>query len=226
MDRHKLKEKVIELRKRRKTYPEIQRELKVSIPKSTLSYWCKEMLLSPSYYKMIKSLNLENLAKARVLAILANKKKQEQLLDGLRTKNRHLIKYLNKDVCKLLLSILYLGEGRKYKSGRFLALGNSDSNIIQLYLKLLYKCFPVSEKKFRVGIGCRADQNIRELENYWRSVTKIPFSQFHKTHIDKRTIGKKTKRKDYKGVCSIYYFDTKIQLELEQLAQQIMEWVK
>lgn len=220
-----LKEKVIKLRKQRKTYSEIQKELNLSIPKSTLSYWCRNIPLSNSYFKKVKILNLKNLEKARVLAVLANKKKQERLLSEFRVKNESLIRHLNKGVCKLLLSILYLGEGSKHKSTRCLILGSSDPKIIQLYLTLLNKCFHISKKKFRVSIGCRADQNIKELEEYWHSITKIPFSQFHKTQVDKRTINKRTKKKDYKGVCRILYFDTKIQLELEQLAQQIMRWI-
>jgi len=199
--------------------------LKASIPKSTLSGWCKNVPLPVFYEEKIKKLTSKHLEKIRELALLANKKKQEQLLNTLRAKNEHLVKYLNKDVWKLLLSILYLGEGSKHRSTRVLVLGGSDPKVIQLYLKLLYKCFPLSKKKFRVGIGCRADQNVKELEKYWHSITKIPLSQFHKTQIDKRTIGRKTERKDYKGVCRIVYYDTKIQLELEQLAQQIMKWV-
>lgn len=226
MDRLKQKEKAIRLRKRGKTYSEIQRALKISISKGTLSGWLKYVKLPPSYSKRVKTINLKHLERIRELALLANKRKQEYILKELCSKNEHLVRYLNKDVCKLLLSILYLGEGARHRGSRALKLGSSDSKIIQLYLNLLKKCFPISKRKFRVSIGCRADQNIKELEKYWQAVTKIPHSQFYKTQIDKRTIGKKTKRKDYKGVCLITYFDTKIQLELEQLAQQIIEWIK
>jgi len=226
MNREKLRENAKALRRKRKTYSEIQKELGVSIPKSTLSYWCRNILLPASYFQIIKSLNLKNLNKARTLAVLANKEKQEKILTALRKKNEYLARYLNKDICKLLLSMLYLGEGAKHKGSRALKLGSTDPKIIQLYLKLLYKCFPITSKKFRVAIGCRADQNIRELEKYWHSITEIPYSQFYKTQIDKRTVGKKTKKKDYKGVCLITYFDTRIQLELEQVAQQIIEWIR
>lgn len=225
MDRTRLRKKAIKLRKQGKTYTEIQRELKMRIPKSTLSGWCKDVELPKEYQKRIKKIILKNAQKGRTVALIVNRVKREKLLNALRAKNEHFVRYLNKNVCKLLLSILYLGEGSKHKSARELRLGNADSEIIKFYLKLLYKCFPVSKKKFRVCIGCRVDQNVKELEEYWHSVTKIPFSQFHKTQIDRRTIGKKTKKKDYKGVCTITYYDTRIQLELEELAQQIMKWI-
>lgn len=225
MNRQKLKKQVIKLRKRGKTYSEIQSSVNTSIPKSTLSGWCKDLPLPVFYEERIRRLTIKRLEKIRPLALLSNKKKQEQLLNELRAKNEHLMKYLNKDVCKFLLSILYLGEGFKHRSTRQLVLGNSDPAIILFYIELLNKCFPTSKRKFRVGIGCRADQNVEELEKYWHRITKIPLSQFQKTQIDKRTRGKKTKRKDYKGVCRVIYYDTKIQLELEQLAQQIMKWI-
>ena len=226
MDRIKLRKKATELRKKGKTYLEIQRKLNVYIPKSTLSYWCKDVKLPKEYEERIKKIALNGAQRGRAVALVVNKAKREKLLDVLRAKNKHCVKYLNKDVCKLLLSILYLGEGAKHKSCRMLKSGNTDPKMIQFYLKLLYKCFSISKKKFRVGIGCRADQDIKKLERYWHSVTKIPLSQFHKTQVDRRTIGKKTRKKDYKGVCSIIYYDTRIQLELEQLAQQIMKWTK
>lgn len=92
-------------------------------------------------------------------------------------------------------------------------------------ISLLYKCFFISNDKFRVTIQCRADQNISELEKFWQSITSINRSQFYKTRIDKRTINKKTRKSNYMGVCVIDYFDTKIQLELEVLSSSIEKWI-
>jgi len=220
-----LKIKAIQLRKKGKTYSEIETMTGVAIPKSTLASWCKDIQTPDGYKSKIRQLNLKNLKKARQLAILANKKKQEKLFKALLAKNQFLVKYLDKNVCKLLLSILYLGEGAKYKGTRSLRLGSSSAMIIRLYLKLLTKCFSVSKEKFRVTIQCRADQDIKNLEKFWGLVTNISRSQFYKTRIDKRTIGKKTLKRGYKGVCVIDYFDTKIQLEIELLAKQIEEWL-
>jgi hypothetical protein len=225
MDRINLKEKAKKLRRQGKTYTEIQIELESRIPKSTLSGWCRGIPLPTFYKEKMKRLTAKHVEKIRPLAILANRKKQENLLNALRRKNEYLVGYLNKDIYKLLLSILYLGEGAKHKGSRVLRLASVDPKIIQLYLKFLYKCFPISKNKFRVCISCRADQDSKKLEVYWHSITKIPFPQFYPTQVDARTIGNRTKKKDYKGVCNIYYFDTKIQLELEQLADQIIEYV-
>lgn len=70
-------------------------------------------------------------------------------------------------------------------------------------------------------LWCRADQNIQDLESYWQVVTGIPREYFYKAQIDSRTIGKPTKKSGYKGVLRIDYFDTKMQLDLESLADLV-----
>ena len=68
---------------------------------------------------------------------------------------------------------------------------------------------------------CRADQNIEELEKYWQGKTGIPKKQFYKARFDIRSVGKPTKKEGYKGVLKVDYINTKIQLELESLANLI-----
>ena len=63
------------------------------------------------------------------------------------------------------------------------------------------------------------------IKKFWHKITGISLKQFYPTYVDKRTKGKKTKKKGYKGVCAIHYFDTEIQLELELLADAIMNYV-
>jgi hypothetical protein len=82
--------------------------------------------------------------------------------------------------------------------------------------------FTLDGSKFRVEILCRADQNLKALVDYWQKITNLDRSLFYKPRIDKRTIGKKTKKKDYKGVCVIDYFDTGIQLELQLLGESLI----
>ena len=116
--------------------------------------------------------------------------------------------------------MLYLGEGAKSSRGS-VCFGNSDPFIISLFLNLVRKCYKVDEKKFRCTVLCRADQSVGNLEKFWLKITKIPKSQFYKTRIDARTIGKPTKKLDYKGVCVINYFSADIFLDLMQIPRTI-----
>ena len=80
---------------------------------------------------------------------------------------------------------------------------------------------PLRSKKLRCTVQCRADQNQTDLEQFWQKVTHISKEQFYKTRIDPRTIGKPSKKSDYKGVLKVDYFDTKVQQDLESLANLV-----
>ena len=92
--------------------------------------------------------------------------------------------------------------------------GNSDPNIIRLFLKLLRKCYDIKEDKFRCTLQARADQNIPVLETFWSKTTGIPLSQFYGARIDPRSFNSVSKKKDYKGVCRINYFSGHVYNEL------------
>lgn len=221
ISRQKLKEKVIRLRKQGKTYFKIQKSLKQNIPKSTLSYWCRNIPLPGNYQRKIEEYNKFNLDKARKIAFIVNKNKREKYLKSVANRNKHLpIIFKNKNVGKIAVALLYLAEGRKKRRGS-LMFGNSDPFIIDLFLHLLRYCYNIDETKFRCTLQCRADQNIKKLEKFWSQVTKISLSQFYKARIDSRTIGKPSKKLDYKGVCRIDYFSADLYIELTQIPKII-----
>lgn len=221
MSRIKLKEKAIKLRELGKTYLEIQNSLKTTIPKSTLSYWCKNVKLPKEYQERIQKIVLSNAQKGRAIALIVNRIKREKYLRSVFERNRHLTAILkNKDAAKVALVMLYLGEGSKTRRGS-LQFGNSDPFIISLFLHLLRYCYKIDESKFRCTVQCRADQNIKKLEKFWSNITKISLSQFYKTRIDPRTIGRPSKKLNYKGVCSIDYFSGDVFIELMQIPKII-----
>lgn len=217
MNKINFKDKARKLRSNGKTYLEIRNELGTDIPKSTLSFWCKDVNLPEEYKDKIRGLVIKNAEKGRRVAMIVNRIKREKYLTSLLDKNNHLAGMLkDKDVAKIALSILYLGEGGKRQRGS-LVLGNSDPFIISLFLYLLRHCYNIDEKKLRCTVQCRADQNIIELEKFWSGITKVSYKQFYKTRIDPRTIGKESRKLDYKGVCRIDYFSAEVFTELMQI---------
>jgi len=225
MDRKILRGKAIALRKNGKTYLEIQKELKVKIPKSTLSDWCQGVPLPPEYGPRINLLNLTNCEKGRAVAVVVNRHRREEFLQKLRDRNFYLLKKTNKHVLKMLLAMIYICEGSNWSVHRGLVLGNTDPDLINFYIFLLKTCYPdiITHDNLRCRIGCRADQDIKKLEKFWSGVTKIPLNHFNKTTVDPRTAGKPTKKKDYKGVCVINSRSTEIQLELEIIARMLFK---
>lgn len=220
-----LKEKAITLRKEGKTYSDINKILNKTIPKSTLSEWFKRIELTPDQKSHLDQNISQKLIKSQKKALRINRNRRIKYLENLRDKNLFLLKKLDRDTQKLLLAILYLGEGAKSKSTEHLSLGNTNPDTIRLYLNLLKNCFNIDESKFRIRIQCRYDQNIIKTENYWQKITKISKTQFYPTYIDKRTIGKPTLKYNYNGVCVVMYFDRSIQFELEFLANSVIKYL-
>lgn len=219
MDKKELRLKSQELRSKGKTYQEIQTLLNVRIPKSTLSYWCKNLDLPQGYQRKIEDYNKFNLEKAQKIALAMNKIRREAYLKKLYENNLYLIDELkNPRTAKITLAILYATEGAKSVRSSTM-FGNSNPLIINLFLRLLRFCYTIDESKFRCTIQCRADQNISELEDFWSQITKIPLTQFYKARIDSRTIDKPSKKPDYKGVCRIDYFSAEISLDLTSAAK-------
>jgi len=216
-----LKEKVIKLRKQGRTYSEIRKKLKISIPKSTLSYWCKDVKLPEEYQEKIRHIVLKNAEKGRAIALIVNRIKREKYIKEVKDRVKHLSdKLKEKDTAKIALAMLYLGEGSKKQRGS-LMFGNSDPFVVSLFLCLLRYCYRIDESKFRCTLQCRADQNIEKLQNFWSKITKISLSQFYKARIDPRTIGRPSKNLNYKGVCRIDYFSADLFIELKQIAEII-----
>jgi len=219
---------VRKLRSKGKTYSEIIRELQVAIPKSTLSDWCKGIDLPKAYNEKIKLFNIDNLKKGRMIALVSNQIKRETFLKHTSQANVPIAaKIKNRDVAKIALAMLCLGEASKSKGGASsFSLGNSDPRIVQLFIHLLQACFDsFSFDKMRCTVQCRADQNIEELESFWINITGVPRELFYPSRIDPRTIGKPTKKKEYKGVLRVDYFDSKVWIELETLADLVYNQV-
>lgn len=222
----KIKKAAIELRKKGETFSEIQNSLHIKIPKSTLSYWCKKVVLPYHYYDKIELLNIKNRKKGRLKAVISNRNKFQKLIENINKSNGHIVeKIKDKDILKMLLAMLYLGEGAKWKSHRGLHLGSSNPNIIRLYIILLNKCYGIQTKSIKAAICHRADQNLYFLHKYWSKITGISLKNFYPRKPDSRTIGKKTLKKDYKGVCALTCAGTHIQLELESIPLIILKGV-
>lgn len=199
-------------------------ELNLRLPKSTLSSWCQGVILPDWYQNRINEINHKSLSKALRVAHASLRAQRVEFLKDIEIANGKIVLRLkDKDILKMLLAILYLGEGTKWKSHSGLILGSSDPDIIRLYLRLLKLCYGIQAEALKCRISYRADQNIARLERFWSKVTSIPRKNFYKTIPDPRTVGKPTKNKDYKGVCVVSGPGTSIQLELEMIPKIILK---
>lgn len=171
--------------------------------------------------------NRVHLERGRELSLIQKNIRRAERQERVLNANKYLFSLLSEDVAarKIALAMLYLGEGSKTERGS-LMFGNSSPVIIRLFLKLLRDCFDINEQKLHVTVQCRADQDVRQLQAYWMEVTGVSSKNFYKPQIDSRTMGKPTKKSDYKGVCRIDYFSSDVDFELKLLGEHIEKTLK
>lgn len=217
----KIRRQAIALRVQGKTYPEIQNALGIKVPKGNLFYWFQSIKLTPEQAEKIKQQNLRSLVGTRLKAHAVLKQKREKYLASVADRVKNFDSILtNKKMAKTALALLYITEGSRSAHGS-LVFANSDPYLISLFLHLLRFCYTIDEQKMRCTVQCRADQNIKDLEHFWARITGITPDRFCKALVDPRTVGKPTKKLDYKGVCKIQYYSAGIALELLAIARII-----
>lgn len=173
--------KIVLLRKRGYSIPEISQE--VSISKSTVLRYVKDVLILPEFMQEWNA--KRGGSKKRML--LKEKKSYEEakaLLSELSFKER-----------LLFISALYWAEGNK----KDMILINSDPNLIKVYINGLRDLFKISNDRISINIRIHSNLDKTLCLNFWSGITGIPVNNFRKTEIIE---GKKTGKLQY-GMCRI-----------------------
>ena len=199
--------------------------LKMGIPKNTLSGWLKDIRLTTKQEARIKEKIISSGAIGRPLAMKANREKIERWKESIKQKVEPFSRIAseNPQIGKLICGILYLCEGSKYPSSQAMTFGNSEPEIIKMFLGLLRKYFNIREEKLHCRVMPRWDQNIDELQCFWSKITGIPVPRFYKTKPDERSKGKKTLKANYKGICAVQYCSTSLQFELQAIGEAVIK---
>jgi len=120
---------------------------------------------------------------------------------------------------KLAGIMLYWAEGyknlNKKSRGATIDLANSDPKMIELFLKFLRKICNIDEKRLRVQLYCYINQDVEELKQYWRKLTRIPLNQFIKPFIKEEFSDDKKDKMKY-GLVHIRYSDKKLFLQIKK----------
>ena len=213
-----IKSKVETLRRQGKTYREIRQYF--DIPKSTLSTWLGHKIQIP----FDRNQQLAHLASIRPLAIkvlresrLKEKEKQQKELKEKINKEIKTFPLKSPELYKAMLAMLYWAEGSKYDKVSGTQFANSSPELSKLYISLLRKCYDLDEKKFRIRLHLHYYHKAKAVKLFWSKLLNIPLSQFASIYIKKRS-KKKRFRKNFMGICFIYYTGNAIRIELLELA--------
>ena len=211
-------EAAIKLRKHGFSIAEIEKKL--SINRSTLSPWIKDIKLGTKQKRRLLKHWRIGLFRARQKAVKWHHAEKTKRIAHAKLEAIQVLKNLNlhdKNILELALAFLYLGEG--FKSNDETGIGNSDPLILKVFLKILQKNYSFDIDKIRCELYLRADQDGRKMKRYWSRELHIPVANFRHVSFDKRTIGSKT-FKDYKGVCSLRCSNVAIQRKLLTISRE------
>ena len=215
------------LRQQGYTYTEICAELGRAIPQATLAYWFKDIHLTPQQDARIRAKIAASAAQGRLLACKAWANKIARWREQIEARVQPFGRLASIDpvIAKLVCGIMYSCEGGKYPSSRQVMFGNTEPRMVRAFVTLLRRCYHIDERKWRVRVMHRWDQDGLALAHYWSTITQIPLAQFYRSYADKRTKGTPTRKRDYKGVCGIQYGNTEIQYELQAIGEAVLNGI-
>ncbi len=211
-----LKNNAIKLRKKGLSIGFIERKL--NIPRSTLSGWFKEIILTDQQKNRLKERAKFALMRSRQKAIKWHKKQKEANIAKAESQADLVLEKIdlnNKETIELALSFLYLGEGAKKSTT---SLGSSDPKIITFFISCIEKLYGLSRKSAKCELHLRYDQDEKETIKFWSAELGIPERNFIYSK-DIRTINSTT-RPDYRGVCAIRIGGIAIQRRLMFLSRK------
>ena len=163
---------------------------KLGLSKSTVSFWCKDIRLTPRQIEKLVQKQLSGSYKGRLKAVEKKRYNRLQEIEQLKCSGIKEIGKLNKHEFLMAGIGIYWGEG--YKSLTTAAITSSDLKIILFMLKWFKEICQISAKDlvFRVGLNASHKCRVPVVEKYWSEKTGIPLNQFTKTTLIK-TITKK-----------------------------------
>lgn len=198
-------------------------EKKLNIPRSTLSYWFKNVVLTSEQKEILLKNWRQALDKARLKAVKWHNKQKLIRLETAKSAALETLEKINikeAGILELALAMLYLGEG--FKSKPQTAIGNSNPLILKFFIKILETIYNLDRKKIKCELHLRADQKPNSIKRYWSQQLNIPLANFTSTQVDARTKGSVT-YENYKGVCVLQCGNAAIQRKLIYLAEEFCQ---
>jgi len=202
MEKIKEKQKAIALRKKGLSYNEILK--RVPVAKSTLSLWLRGIGLAKR--------QKQRLTKKRRAA---QKKAQEtcrnnriRATEEIKILARKEIQKLSKRELWLIGIALYWAEGAKQRGTHIserVRLGNSDPNLILIFLKWLKEICSVTDEEICVRLYIHRTGDEKRALKYWSRIIGIPVRKFQKTVFKRHNIrtNRKVDNKQYFGLLDI-----------------------
>ena len=215
------KDFAIELRKGGYSYSEIKKFSPV--PKSTLSYWFRDLKLSEPQLARLKKKRIEAAQKGSKTKTL----KTAKAIEEIQKNSAKDVGKISKRELWLMGVVLYWRERLLNKNDSDLKKGvrftSSDPNLIKLFIKWLIDVGGIKREEINFDIFISEDKKkmLNDFVEYWARVTDFPKSNFSRYYLQK-VRARRPKRASKKSSHGLLRIRVKAS---SMLARQISGWV-
>ena len=178
---------------------------KLNVTKSTLSFWCKDIVLSESVINKIKTKGKIKSVRG-LLRYSESKRKERMVRNSLqREEGAKMLGVLShRDILMIGLG-LYWGEGYKYENGEF-GFTNSNPHMVSFYFKWL-QLWDVKKEFliFRLTLNEFFRKEENDIQLFWINFLDVKKEQFSKTTFIKTDLKKASIKniEKYKGILRV-----------------------
>jgi len=176
------------------TYGEI-REI-VPVPKGTLSYWCRNIHLTPEQVEAIRERSGSG-SRAGIPVDTQHRRRSE--LAAIRIEAHSFAERHLDDAFFVAGVALYWGEGAKTVN-RF-SLTNADPGVLRTFVAWV-RSYVDPDAEFVLSLHLHEGNDEMAAQRYWRTETGLPHSQFTKTYIKPRGSGHRKNHLAH-GICRV-----------------------
>lgn len=206
-----LKKQAIFLRGKGLSYSEIKK--KISISKSTLSYWLKDVPLKSEHKQRFYTKQIQFLSFGAQSQKERRKREVEKIIEQAVSEIQM---PLTSDTYRLMGACLYWAEGSK--GGRF-EITNSDPHFILFMIKWLQGVFNIHANTLKAWLNIYPQQNELEIKKFWSELTGITLDNFGKSYIKPLSSGYKKN--------NLYYGTIRVEVpKSTDMKHRIFGWIK
>jgi transcriptional regulator with XRE-family HTH domain len=176
--------KALELRQKGESIKEIAKKLRIA--KSTVSYWCRDIKLTPAQIQRLHKRMIIGGYRGRLKGARMQYERRLKITKELKKQGEDLLGLISVRDFMVAGAALYWGEGSK-KEKQGVRVTNSDPEIIKFMLKWFIHIWGIRKNQINLSIMINKihGNRVKEIEEYWSKLTKIPLEQFHKTILIK-----------------------------------------
>lgn len=204
----------------RLSYSAISQRIKV--PKSTLSYWLKDLPLSEKEIKELQKLSWKKGEAAR-------EKYRNTMRERKEARNASLYREIASEVLPLTNRdlyiaglMLYVGEGDKRNLHR-IALANADPEVVRFFTIWLQKILKIPRVKIKFGLHLYSNMNIAKEAKFWQDTLGFEKASFYKHQVRPVSSAFTYTDGNRHGTCTVYVIGSEPKTKLMQAIKVVFK---